>query len=268
MQPMEMQQPMQMPPGQQPMATGGLGLENAIDKLASLPGIRVKQMRNVTEMVSLGCCEKKNKYIFQKLEDADSRVFFAQETTPCWARYICCPDCKPWSVDVYDLPPDAKEDFLPKDGTPPGKKFMSLDRPWTWTFLCFNRPEVVVVEEPSKRKLATLRDPFACCNLTYQMMDAEGQEQLVSNTSCLQLGFCCTCPGCEIIFPINEKATNSSVARIVKTWKCGDICPCCSKEMDDHAVEFGGVQSSSYKLSLMSMAIFLQLRLFDSRNDC
>ena len=56
------------------------------------------------------------------------------------------------------------------------------------------------------------------------------------------------------------------VAMVEKRWMCGDICPCLT-EWDNYWVHFGLAANAQYKLLLLALGVFIQMRFFDRRNQ-
>ena len=199
-------------------------------------------------------------------------LFFVAENSTCIERNCCSGECKAWRMDMA-LPG-------PQGMNGPMTPFLHLERPFTLTCCCINRPEVLVSEPssanyPSGRSIGKLTDPCACCKLNttvhapgnWDMRIPNADLVLMADASLCQLGMCCPCPGCAIEFPVKDMKTLQHTAHITKNWTMGDCCPWCSKEWSSLDVTFGGVQDPDYKMLLTSTAIFLQMAFFDKRNN-
>merc|ERR1711871_1158174 len=94
----------------------------------------------------------------------------------------CFGDCAPWKLDILY--------------TQGGQQQVAykLEREWTCTFCCFNRPEVTVTDAVTVEKVGSLVDPFACCDLTFTLRDPFDNAALKLNGGCCQWGLCCPLP--------------------------------------------------------------------------
>jgi len=249
-------------PGQQLMQGAGPEMTNAVQKMQNMTAVKVQQKRRLLEAVS--CWEQQNRYMISDQNDQAKQLYFVQEGSKWWERMCLPSDCKPWRMDFHNLPQGGLQDGT--DGTS-HPAFLHIERPCSLTCCCINRPEAIITEVPSGRVLGTLRDPFAFCNLTFQVFDSTGAETLKSSTCCCTKGLICKCPGCIVDFPINDARDGRDVATLRKTWMWGDHCPMCFKDWDNYAVHFGEASNPDYKLLLIALSTFVQMRYFDSRND-
>jgi len=261
-----MQQPMMgfAPPGpvaapkQQAMMVPQAGdgaLKQAMQVLQSEQQmVRVMQLQRKRDACS---CDFNNMYVV--MNSQGQPVFFVQENSTCIERNCCSGECKAWRLDVALLGPQGV------DG--PMTPFAHLERPFTCTICCLNRPQVEVTEVPSGKPIGTLTDPWACCALN-TTVDLPGTGPILkANAGICQPGMFCPCPGFTIDFPVMDYLTLQNVANITKVWTMGDICPLCSKEWSTLDVSFGAAQDPNSKMLLMSTALFLQLAWFDKRNQ-
>jgi len=263
-------QAMQIEPGQQMMgmmAGASPELQQASAKIQATSQVKVMQQRQILQAIS--CWEQQNRYlVFDGPTDQATPVFYVQEGTKCWERFCPCPECKPWRMTYYNIPPGAVANGVdPTVITTQYPAFLHIDRPMSATCLCFNRPEAIITELPSGRVIGKLRDPCALCNLTFQILDPSDQERLNSSTCICQKGLLCPCPGCTVNYPILDSKDGHQVAEIVKTWMWGDLCPLCCKDWDNNVITFGEAANPDYKMLLMTLATFIQMRYFDSRNQ-
>jgi len=261
--------PQQLMPANQTMGLGtgaGDNLQLAISKLGNVPIVQVQQKRTLLEAVS--CFEQQNKYVVYEGvydgKDGSKGLFWVQENTKCWERMIIPPGCKPWRLDFHNLPQGGIAEGATGNHFP---HFLHIEKPCAFTCLCMNRPEAVVTEMPSGRKLGSIRDPFAFFNYTLNIQDAQGVERLRSNTSCCQIGDWLCCPGMTVTFPVEDGADGHQVAKLIKTWMKGDWCTLCFKDWDNMQVHFGEAANPDFKLLLMGLATMVQMRYYDSRNQ-
>eukprot|EP00933_Yihiella_yeosuensis_P052237 TRINITY_DN50264_c0_g1_i1.p1 TRINITY_DN50264_c0_g1~~TRINITY_DN50264_c0_g1_i1.p1 ORF type:complete len:286 (+),score=74.16 TRINITY_DN50264_c0_g1_i1:112-969(+) len=182
-------------------------------------------------------------------------LFFAAEQTNCCNRNLkqCFPDCAPWDLHVL---------YTHRGNQ---MKAFHVERPWTCTCCCFNRPIMTVTDAISGEKLGSLKDPFACCNYTFAVRDPADEVVLNANGNCCQCGLCCPCPCgpcAEVNFPITDARSGEKVGYVQKK-----VPGCCkfflASDVDNYYVDFGGVQDPKYKALLMALAIFIDFRYFN-----
>jgi len=194
-------------------------------------------------------------------------IYFVVESTGFCARQFkqCAGDCAPWDVDfrVINSDGEAEEAF-------------KLNRPFTCTCCCFNRPKVAISEAGSGKQIATLEDPCACCDLTFRVQDENGDEAMTVNGGCCQLGLFCPlpCGPCaEVNFEVNDHDGNK-VGHIQKR------VPSCLKflaapDVDNYKVDMDGLENAyespqleAMKIALMAISVFIDFRYFnDNPND-
>jgi len=223
------------------------------------------QMRQQRQWIeALTGFERNNRYVLRGPDGQD--LFFMKENSSCIERNCCSGECKAWRMDIFLLGPRGVEGGL-ESMTP----FMHLERPCTMTCLCFDRPEVEISELPSGRVIGYITDPFAICNLNFVVHDQNRNPLLRSDTPLCRCGLCCPCPcsgiPCnEVQFPVTDISTGQDVAMVHKFWMFGDICPCLG-EWDNYWAEFGAINSPDYKMLILALSVFIQMRFFDRRNQ-
>jgi len=237
-------------------------LGSALTKIQPLQSSRIQQKRKLLEAVT--CLEQQNMYVLYAGETTDTPIFWVQENSSCIQRNCLPPDCAPWDLSYHNIGHEGLEEGNSGKHFP---EFMRVTRPCSFTFCCLNRPEAVIKEMPSERQIGVLRDPFSLCNFTFQVKDAQGTERLNTKPCCCQLGTFCRCPGLKVGFPILDSGDDHQMATITKIWTCGDICPLCAKDWSNIVIDFGEASNSDYKLLLIALGNFIQLRLFDARNE-
>jgi len=231
----------------------------AFHKVDGLPSVRIMQKRKLLE--ALGCFDQQNMYVVYNPQNQP--IFWVQENTPCLQRNCLPSDCAPWNLSYHNIGPEG----LPEGQS--GKhfpEFMEINRPCSLTCLCFNRPQGDVTEKPNNRPIGKLADPWHCCNFTYQVFDASGEERMSTNTCCCQVGTLCPCPGNTIEFPIMD-TKGQDMATLTKTWMMGDCCPLCFKDWDNFQAKFLEGASADHKMLLMALASFIHLRQFSSNQQ-
>jgi len=228
--------------------------------LSQQDALKVQQIRRKRDMCSLDF----NNWYLVKDGNTGKDLFFVQENSTCMERNCCSGECKAWRMEASLLPNGWQG---PESA---GAPFLHLERPFSLTCCCINRPKVIATEVPSGVNVGTLTDPFACCKLNTTVQDPESLKPVYSvDGSICQPSLFCPFPGMKVDFPVKEVAvtqwSGQTVARLHKVWTLGDCCPCCSKEWSSFDVDFGDVRNPGFKLLLMSTAIFVQMAFFDKR---
>jgi hypothetical protein len=231
-----------------------------MDCLHSQSTILIKEQASMIEALTaiIGQeIEMGNKY--KIMTQSEEEIFFAVEETDCMTRQLkqCCPDCAPWSLGIAFTQGGANQ------------KVFHMKRDWTCTFCCFNRPVVEVIDVPSGQKLGSISDPFACCDLTFDVRDPGDQTVIKANGGCCQWGLCCPlpCGPCaEVNFEINDAGSGQKVGNLQKK-----VPNCCkfffAPDVDNFNVEFGGVSHPQYKALIMALAIFMDFRYFNENSN-
>lgn len=262
-------------------ATEGVPSQMAMQQLGECDGLEVKEHASILEAASalLGTeLEMANRYsIYAKGSGKDtSSMFYAVEKTDFFRRMMktsCCNDCMSWDVDVlYTGNPQQlyTADGQLYTGKAEPEKFLGIKRSFTYTCCCFNRPVADVILEPSGQKIGSIRDPWALCNFTFDLRDAEDESVYKVDGGCCQWGVFCPCP-CGPCSRINldvlESDTGQKVGRITKQ------VPSCLKfflapDVDNYQIDFEGVKGARWRAMLMAFTLFLDFRYFnDNPND-
>jgi len=232
-----------------------------MDCLAGVGSVQIQEQVNVLEAITaiIGQeIEMANKY--KVLDESGNEILFAVEETDCITRQVkqCFPDCAPWNVSM----------FYTQGGN--NMKVLNMQRDWTCTCCCFNRPVVNVTDVTSGQKLGSIQDPFACCDLTFNIRDPEENTVLKANGGCCQWGLCfpLPCGPCaEVNFPVVDANTDKEVGFLKKK-----VPGCCkfflAPDVDNFDVSFNEVQHPQYKALLIALAIFMDFRYFNENpND-
>eukprot|EP00931_Biecheleriopsis_adriatica_P043719 TRINITY_DN24980_c0_g1_i2.p1 TRINITY_DN24980_c0_g1~~TRINITY_DN24980_c0_g1_i2.p1 ORF type:complete len:207 (-),score=20.49 TRINITY_DN24980_c0_g1_i2:88-708(-) len=193
-------------------------------------------------------------------EGGEHELFYAVEQTDCCTRQMkqCVPDCAPWNLHILYTEGGANMNAF------------HIERPCTCTFCCFNRPKADVMDATTGLKMGSLIDPFACCDLTFTLNDANDEPVLKANGGCCQWGLCCPlpCGPCaEVNFPIEDVKTGAQVGNIQK--RVPGCCKwCIAPDVDNYHIDFGGVQDPQYKALILTLSIFMDFRYFNENpND-
>jgi len=252
--------PQMAPPGQQTM--------DPYDILRGMQYTEISEKASAVEALSAAAgqeLEMPNKY---KVKSPDGKdIFFVVESTGCCARQCkqVAGDCAPWDVDFRVINDDneAEEAF-------------KLHRPFTCTCCCLNRPTVTITDVASGKDIASLKDPCACCDLTFAIMDEDGDQAMTVEGGCCQMGLCMPlpCGPCaEVHFNVKD-SEGHEVGHITKK------VPSCLKflatpDVDNYKVDMQGLNDSyespkleAMKIALMAISIFIDFRYFnDNPND-
>lgn len=228
--------------------------------LAKQQKVEVQEKANKVEAITamLGIeVEMANKYRIYA-DGGEQELFYAVEQTSCCQRQLkqCLPDCAPWQVDV----------LYTQDGSQ--EKAFRMERDFTCTCCCLNRPVVNVTDAKSNDKLGSIRDTFACCDLTFLVRDAADQEVLRARGGCFQWGLCCPlpCGPCsKVDFPIHDMKENSVGHITKKVPSCLKFC--CASDVDNYKVGFQGVENPRHKALLAALTIFVDFRYFNDNTN-
>lgn len=199
--------------------------------------------------------EMSNKYnVFDPKGD---KVFFAVEQTDCCTRQLqrCAADCAPFDLQILHLLGTETTAF-------------KLQRPWTCTCCCFNRP-VLNVTDGNNNPIGSIRDPWACCDLTFTIRDVKDEDVLQVRGGCCQPGLCCPlpCGPCsEVHFKMHDMSDNE-LGHVTKK------VPSCLKfvfasDVDNYKVDWKGVEDANLRALMLALTIFIDFRYFnDNKND-
>lgn len=248
------------PPVQQTMAPPLVSAVTGpgFDALAVMPRVLVKEQINMVQVLTaLVGAEINMAQKYNVVDHNKQDVFFAVERTTCMRRQCkqCFPDCIGWDTDVLYTFGGQQT------------RFMHLQRDDTCTFCCFNRPKLVIYDEVhGGQVIGSITDPWACCDLTFKMMDPNEKEVLWIKGGCCQPGFICPlpCGPCQrATFDIQDASSGQSVGQITKIVPdC--FAACCSKETNNYEIEFGHISHPTWKAMLIALSIFIDFRYFSN----
>ena len=175
--------------------------------------------------------------------------FIAKEHSECCERQ-CCGSARSFNMTIE---------------APDGQSVLLLQRPFTCTIWCFNRPRMTIVDA-NNNKIGTVLSPFECCGDKFTILDHNDNPMLSIHGDCCQWGKCCMCPAgpCrEITYDITNPETGST-GYIKKVWS-GAV-----KELftdaDSFCLSFPA-DSTIYQKILLLGAVFLVDFLFFENND-
>lgn len=200
--------------------------------------------------------EMPNKY--KVLTEDGRQIFFIHETTDMCTRQMkacCCEDCGAWNVDMRVINADGEAETA-----------FVLQRPWTCTCCCLNRPHISIADHEG-REIASITDPCACCDITFTIKNEEQGNEMYVKGGCCQCGLCCPlpCGPCaEVDFSIEDQDGNN-VGNITKK------VPSCIKflaspDVDNYELDLEGVEDPLMKAAIMAVSVFIDFRYF-SHNE-
>jgi len=247
-------------PGQQGMQ--GRQFASPYDDLNAMPRILVAEKANMVQALTavIGVeIDMANKY--RVLDEQEQEHFFVVEETNWLIRNLkrgACSDCVGWDASVLYTYAGANQPFL------------KMHRDHTLTFCCFNRPIVDVTDSNSGQKIGSIRDPWACCDLTFQLLDPSGADVLLAKGGCCQCGLCCPlpCGPCSTVhFDIVDARSGQTVGSMDKKvpnlikW----LIP--GATTDNYEIDFQGIQHPQWKAMVMILAVFIDFRYFSETQD-
>jgi len=234
----------------------------ALECLQRLSAVEVQEKASLIEAATalLGQeVEMANRYKVMAGEGKDqSEVLYAVEETDFCTRQAkqCCPDCAPWSVKV-----------LHTEGGNNSVAFL-LSRGFSCTCCCFNRPEVEITDAVSQERIGSIRDPWACCDMTFSVRDAVNSDIIWARGGCCQPGLMCPlpCGPCKwVTFDMEDTHSGKKIGQLSKH------VPSCLKfllacDVDNYKLEFGDVSDPRTKALLVALTIFIDFRYFSDNN--
>jgi hypothetical protein len=241
------QQPMMMPVAHGAYMGDGYSILNSLDQ------IKIKQKFEVLE--ALTGFETQNEYNI--LDKNGVKLFKAKEESDCLQRQCLPGDCRAFEYYItHHVGPLA------------GQPFLHIVREFQCTMCCANRPVLNVYDAVTKECLGSIRDPWALCDMTFDIMDAAGQEIIKVDGSCCQLGLFCQCPcgPCENVeFDIKDTKSGELVGGVDKTFTLANLVS--FADNDNYKVTFGKVKNPKYKAMLLALAIFIDMRYFEVKGN-
>jgi len=217
--------------------------------LNNCTSIKVKQKFEMLE--ALTGYEQANEY--KVYDEAGTTLFKCNEKSD-WCQRQCCPGgCREYDYTI-------KMETGPYDDM----EFLHAVREFSCTICCFNRPELAVYIPGTSQTLGYMSDPWACCDMTFDLFDDQRNLVLKVHGSCCQCGICCKCPcgPCESVeFDIKDGKTGKVVGGIKNTFRLENLT--LASDADNYEIEFGEVTDPRWKAMVMVLAIFLDMRYFE-----
>jgi len=219
-----------------------------------------------------------NKYVVRTHEGAP--VFFAIETTDFLNRQ-CGGDCRGIDVDIVVLgqdpalmqQADAQFDwsynpFQQSVDLSNSQKFLRMHKECQFTCCCFNRPVIEVLDGNTGALIGKIVNPWACCDMTFSLLDKDDEPTLTAKGGCCQLGLICPCPcgPCkEVHFDVKDDK-GTEVGHLKKT--IPDFLKfVVADDVDNYEVDFGDVKDPHLKAMLVALGLFIDFRYFNTRSD-
>jgi len=230
--------------------------------LAQLPNCQITEKASAVEALSALAgagqeFEMPNKY--KVLDPAGNQVFFIVEATGCCERQLksCIGDCAPWNVEMRVV-----------NGSGEAERAFHLERPWTCTCCCFNRPHVSITNHHTDEPLLGMTDPCACCDLTFTITDPDDNPVSYVKGGCCQMGLCCPlpCGPCSSVHFDATDADGNDIGSITKK------VPSCLKflatpDVDNYELDFSGTQDPLIKLGMIAVSVFIDFRYFNENSN-
>jgi len=233
-----------------------MAYQNALQQTSSL---KIREHVRLLEAASamLGQeIEMANKY---SVEDPSGRqLFYAVEQTDCCTLQLkqCFGDCAAWKVDILYT------------GNGGAEKVLQMERAWTCTFCCLNRP-TVHIETEGGEELGSITDPCNCCGMDLAAVDSSGEKIFSANGGCCQMGTFCPlpCGPCSEVNYSIEDPNGNSIGTLTKK------VPGCLKflfaaDVDNYLLEFDNSSDvwaqPENKALMIAMALFMDFRYFSN----
>ena len=211
----------------QPMNIPNLYPESGLKALENIDKIWISQKPQYMENCT---CEFENRYSVYKTEtkgkkvkkDKYEKLFKAKEYSTCCQRCCMAGSTREFNMDVNfrKIYFDSYKNTYCHEWTP----FLRLERKYTCTCCCYNRPYISIteIEGNNERILGYIFDDFACCDLVFKLKNLPYHEPFYTiKTSRCQCGFLCpcTCKCCNTFtFDIIDENFKESTGSIKKVW--------------------------------------------------
>jgi hypothetical protein len=238
-------------------------MSSGLTCLSNCESIRLAEQFHVVEAESLLQRHGSNAKSRYRIYTGDGEEIFygvQQVGRESWLQ-SCLPDCAPWGIDIY--PTENRE--VATVGETSG---FALRRPFALTCCCCNRPVVDVTDIETGMRLGAIEDPFACCDMSFEIKDTEKHTILRAGGKRCQWGLCCPYP-CGPCSRVELKVAQPGSTIV------GDLdkrLPTCwnflfRKEAEAHYnVNFGNIEAPDHKALMMALAILIDYKFFHMVN--
>lgn len=269
-------------------APGQMMMVDPFQIISSLPQVKIEEKMNLMETASgllgelMGVdmeLEMANKYVIKSSQGHP--LFFAVEQTDfCQRQLGQFGDCRGIDISVVVLGQDPKLQASAEGGfdwsfNPFGKvdlsnsqKFLQLKKDMQCTCCCFNRPLIEVINANTGQPIGKIRDPYACCDMTFGLLDADGEEKMTAKGGCCQWGLICPCP-CGPCREVNFEVYDMNGSEVGTMKK---VIPDCLKfitadDVDNYEVDFGRIADPQWRAMMIALSLFIDFRYFNTRSD-
>ena len=233
--------------------------QKGFELLNQQSAIIIKQKVEMLEVLT--GCETQNKYNVYGYnlvtQQQTTQIFKCKEKSNWCGRQCLSGACRPFEMSISTL--NANGEYEP---------FLRLERPCMCTFLCFNRPEVLVtlVENGRAEFLGKVIDPFNCCNMEINTYDQNNTLKHKIYGSCCQLGTFCRCPcdPCQKFDFDVKSASGDILSRLQK--KSKGCLQSTFTDADNFCLSFPENAIAADKALLLSAVLFLDFRHFEGNN--
>ena len=233
------------------------------EKIMQIPGIFVKQKLELLEVIS--GCETENKYyVYEKkpgkIKKANKKKLYkCKEKSGCYSRNCLSNDCRAFKLKIENLGFQDEYD----------RECVVVEKECSFTCWCLNRPFVNVfyTEDGSQTKIGKIRDPFDCCNYTFEVYDREDRIFAKVFTHCCQCGiWCkgCCCEPCETVpFEVYDKE-GKTIATLTKKNK--DCFKSMISDADNFGFDFPDYFDWEQRTLFMVTMVFIDYMMFEEHN--
>lgn len=166
---------------------GYQGTESIKNKLEGIEGVVIKQKFHLME--ALVNVEQSNNYaVYRKKPDSKKKlkgkIFKYKEKSNFCARQCLSGSCKPYDMKVYNISKDDDDEC------------MKCHKECTCSYYCFNREVMTcfLTEKGLNNIIGSVRDPFDCCDYTFEVYDERDNLDYILQADCCQAYFWCRCP--------------------------------------------------------------------------
>ena len=231
------------------------------ERLEARSGVFIKQKLSVGEVIT-GCDTENVYYVYPTNNEGDKKnkkIFKAKEKSGCCVRQCLSANCRPFKLKISLVDDDENTD---------GEPFLVVDRPCKCTWLCFNRPEMLVsyIEDGSSQFLGRIKDPWNCCDLVLDVFDKDGNMKYKIDGSCCQLGLFCKwpCEACETIDFDIKTPSGDRIAGLQK--RTPGFLKAMLSNADNFSLQFPHNATAEDKALLMCAVMFLDFRHFEEKS--
>lgn len=234
-------------------------------KIMEIQGLFVKQKLNLAEVIS-GCDFENTYNIYKKIpgkeEKKGQKIWKAKEKSNYCSRNFVAQTCRAFKLKVKNInrvDEDAEDQVC-----------LTLKRPCTCSFCCFNRPfiSITYTENGQNMYLGKIQDPYDFCNRNFLIFDKDDQEIYKIEAGCCQLGIICQgfpCQSCEFVkFGLTDLRTGEEEAPLVKKNK--DCLKSMISEADNFALEFPQKADWEERSLLMGAILFIDYMMFEEKH--